>query len=432
MRQKSLAEIADLFATGRAIYRYLTVGVFVVAWTTGFVFLGQLNLVELDYRTVWIAWTVLCFSHALGVWAAMWSCLLPGTGHVGWDGLIGIAVQVTTLVAQIVAVLFDGGLITLATIAAIGAVVNRYTVIMFMRRREPDLFRLEGHWDQALFRSMLRPALKAWATGLGAFLILKTDQYFIAYFKGASNIPSYQTAYQLVTSLMTLAMAFAQASQVFISQMWQTGQITEVHRIVQRNLRFGLIIMAAGSACLLVVGEELMNLWLGPGHFIGYPILAIFCVMLFLEAQHSGVVYASRSTEDEAFVIWAIGAGVLNLLLTWWLIKPFGLLGVALGTMLAQMLTNNWYAVYRGLWRLQIPLRNYLGQVLLPALLIFLLAALVASCSRLLLGKDAHPAWILASGIAGTGMVCVTALWFLVVDATQRQHLQHRLVRLFK
>ncbi|MGB4346452.1 MAG: lipopolysaccharide biosynthesis protein [Burkholderiaceae bacterium] len=425
-------EIADLIATGKLIYRYLTAGVFLIAWVTGFLFIGQIDLVQLDHRTIWIAWTVLCVSHALGVWAAMWSCLLQGTGHVGWDGLIGIAVQVVTLIAQIAAVLLGGGLITLAAIAAIGAITTRYAVLILIRSREPDLFRQKGHWNHDAFRSMVKPALKAWATGLGAFLILKTDQYFIAYLIGVDNIPSYQATLQLISNLMMLSLALAISSQVFISQLWQARQLKQIHRIVQRNLRFALIVMACGSACMLMVGEELMSLWLGPGHFIGYPILIVFCVMLFLEVQHSAVASASRSTEDEAFVFCALSAGVLNLVLTWWLIKPYGLMGVALGTMLAQILTNNWYAVYRGLWRLQLPLRQYFYSVLLPVLMIFALAVFTAAIGKALLGNDAHAAWVLAVGIAITGSVCAGALWFLVLEATQRQRLWRRISILLK
>jgi len=425
-------EIAALAATGKVIYRYLTAGVFLVAWVSGFIFIDQIELHQIDHKTLWIAWTVMCLSHALGVWAAMWSCLLQGTGHVGWDGLISIVVQITTLVAQITAVLIGGGLVTLATIAAAGAVVTRVAVLVFVRKREPDLFRLQGHWNQEAFRSMVGPALKAWATALGGFLILKTDQYFIAYYVGADDIPAYHAAYQLVANLMTLAMAFALGSQVFISQLWQSGLITEVHRIVQRSLRFGLIIMATGTACLMVVGEELMTLWLGPGQFIGYPILGIFCVMLFLEAQHSAVVTASRSTEDEAFVLWSLGAGLLNLLLTWWLVKPFGLMGIALGTMLAQMLTNNWYAVYRGLWRLQMPLQQYVGRVLLPVLVIFLLAVTIALGSKMLLGTKVHPAWIVGSGVFSTGTVCIAGLWIVLVDKAQREASHNWFGKFFK
>lgn len=415
MGEAGRQEVADLMATGKVVYRYLTALVFGVAWVTGFVFLAQIQLKELDYATVWIAWTILCAAHAMGVWAAMWSCVLQGTGHVGWDGLLGFGVQVAVLVAQIIAVLAGAGLITLAVISAIGALLIRLSIPWFIRSREPELFRLEGRWDASMFRSMRDPALKYWATGLGAFLILKTDQFFIAYFEGAGKIPGYHAAYQLVFNLMTLALALAVASQVFISQLWQSNRLAEVHRIVQRNLRFGLIVMACGIACLLAVGEEFMDLWLGAGQFIGYPILAVFCAMLFLETQHTAVATASRSTEDEVFVYWALGAGALNLLLTWWLIKPLGLLGVALGTLLAQMATNNWYAVHRGLWRLQMSKRSYFTRVLLPVAVVFVAAYAASAGVKSLLEERAGDAWVVAAGLAVSGIVCVLALALLVL-----------------
>jgi O-antigen/teichoic acid export membrane protein len=420
MSDEARGRIADLMATGRVIYRFLTAGAFLVAWTTGFIFLGQIELHELSHRTVWIAWTVMCVSHALGVWASLWNCLLQGTGHVGWDAVIGIGVQVGVLVAQIAAVLMGGGLVTLAAIAAVGAVGSRFAVLVFMRRKEPGLFAVAGRWDRQIFDSMLRPAVKAWATGLGAFLILRTDQYFIAYYKGADSIPSYQAAYQLVFNLFALSMAFAIASQVFVSQLWQGGHVEQVHHIVRRSVRFALIVMGCGIACLLASGRELMDVWLGPGHFVGYPVLGVFCLMLFLEAQHTAVAAASRSTEDEVFVWWAMGAGVLNLVLTWWLIKPLGLLGVALGTTIAQLATNNWYAVYRGLWRLRMSISSYLRSVLAPVMLVFAAAILCALAVKAALATQVSQIWVLAAAVLVTGTVCCIALLLLVADARQR------------
>jgi O-antigen/teichoic acid export membrane protein len=213
---------------------------------------------------------------------------------------------------------------------------------------------------------------------------------------------------------------------VFVSQLWQGGHLEQVHHIVRRSVRFALIVMACGIACLLAVGRELMDVWLGPGHFVGYAVLGVFCLMLFLEAQHTAVAAASRSTEDEVFVWWAMGAGALNLVLTWWLIKPFGLLGVALGTMIAQMVTNNWYAVYRGLSRLRLSASSYLRSVVAPVALVFAAAILCALGVKAALGAQASQAWLLAAGILVTGTVCCIALLLLVADAKQRGVLLRR------
>jgi hypothetical protein len=66
--------------------------------------------------------------------------------------------------------------------------------------------------------------------------------------------------------------------------------------------------------------------------------------------------------EDEKYAPWSF-AQVFSIYLHLVLIKPLGFYGVAMGTMLAQMLTSNWYAVYRPLVRLKLNFSRYLRTV---------------------------------------------------------------------
>ncbi|RMD70859.1 MAG: lipopolysaccharide biosynthesis protein, partial [Cyanobacteria bacterium J149] len=220
---------------------------------------------------------------------------------------------------------------------------------------------------------MLKPSLYAWLTGLGSFLILRTDDYFIAFLGNITEIPLYRATYQLVSNPYMIAMPIVGASSIFISHMWEAGEIKKIHELVIRNCSIVLSIMATGTSFILVSGQDFMTLWLGNGSFIGYPIIMVFCTMLTLEAQHASLASSSRATEDEKYVFSGILSGIFNVIFTWILIKPFGLLGVALGTMLAQFLTNNWYAVYRPLVRLKLSFKVYFRRVILLWLILFLL-----------------------------------------------------------
>jgi len=205
---------------------------------------------------VWTAWGVLCLSQAFGVWAQVWNCLLNGVGYVGWDAVLGSFISTVSLLAQIATLFLGGGLVALATVAAIGLFAQRYLLLGFARSRRPELFKIRGKYNGALVRSMVSPALRAWATGLGILMVLNTDQFFIASLAGAAQIPAYRAAYLVIYNLNTLAVTAAGASAVFISHLWQAGEIAEVHRIVVRNLRLGLGLMAAGGACVLVLGPS--------------------------------------------------------------------------------------------------------------------------------------------------------------------------------
>jgi len=156
----------------------------------------------------------------------------------------------------------------------------------------------------------------------------------------------------------------------FISQAWQARDLERVKSLLIHNIRFGIVVMLGGAAALLACGREVFEIWLGPGNFIGYPILGVFLLTLVLDCQHAITISAGIATGDIPYAPWVLGAGLLTLVLTTVLIGPLGLLGVALSTLLAYGVTINWYAVYRPLRRLNFSLREYARKIILPLIFI--------------------------------------------------------------
>ena len=260
-------------------------------------------------------------------------------------------------------------------------------------------------------------------------MILRTDGYFIALLKGTQNIPSYQAAYTLIANLSQVATTFAGSSVVFISQAWQAGALGAIQQMTLRNAKIGLSIMAAGVAFLLLAGREMIELWLGEGSFVGYGVLLVFCIMLTLETQHGILAASSRATNDEKYAPWALTGGVLNLIFTWFLIKQLGLLGVAMGTMLAQMLTSNWYAVYRPMVRLKLDFRVYLRQVVglwATVLVCSMSLSWLAKKSLVVLGITSNLAVLIATAIACSAVLS-TVFWMIILEGHHRKSIQARL-----
>ena len=102
LTDQTLREIADLVATGKIVYRALSVLAFITSMVAGFFYLRTLHLGSMPLSMVWLAWSVLCLSQALGVWANVWNCVLLGVGYVGWDAVLGSVASALTLLAQII------------------------------------------------------------------------------------------------------------------------------------------------------------------------------------------------------------------------------------------------------------------------------------------------------------------------------------------
>jgi O-antigen/teichoic acid export membrane protein len=417
--------IADLVVTGRAVLRVLAVVSFFVALGLGALFVENLDLQRVRPGTVVVAWVVMCLGYATVVWVSYLDCWLTGLGYAGLSTLIACALSILTLLANIGAVLLGGGLLALAIILIASGLVQRYLLLCLLRRRRPEVLELHGRWDGRLARALLKPALLFWLSTQGAFLILQTDAYFIALMRSPSEVPNYRASYQVVYSFHQVAAVVATMSAVFLSQVWRAGDLALFHRLVLGNARVGMVIMAAGAAFVLTVGREAIELWLGPGSFLSYTLLAVFCVTLTLETQQAILMACARATEDERYTVCTLAAAGLNLGLTWLLIQWLGLLGVALGTLLAQLLTTNWYAVVRPLARMQVPVLTYARQVLGPWLLTLLAGLVLGHLVRhqaLQLGLS-QKWYAVALGAACQGVVVLLVCWFGVLDGSQRKAL---------
>ena len=427
LTDEALVEISDLVTSGRLVYRALAVFAFVFSFSAGFFYLRSLHLDTASLWHVWFAWGLICLSQAVGVWANVWNCVLWGVGYVGWDAVFGSVFNVATVLGQITVVELGGGLVSLAVVATAGALFQRLVMLGFAQRRRPEIFAIRGRLNFPLLKGMLPLALRSWITALGGALMLNTDQFLIVGFRGMAAVPAYRAAFVIVHNLNTAAMIIPLSSQVFVSHLWQASELVRVHQLVGQNIRLGWIIMLTGAACLLVMGREFFQLWLGPGNFIGYAVLGAFLVSETLEVQTYVISGFSRATEDEAFAISSVAGGVAKLALSWLLAHWLGLFGIALGTVIGLLLTNQWYMTYRGLSRLKMRWREYARTVFLLCGTYFVLLMLVLFGVHSAV-RDFSPAVQLASvASAGSFLFCL-GVWFLVLDAAQRA----RVLRTFR
>ncbi len=115
----------------------------------------------------------------------------------------------------------------------------------------------------------------------------------------------------------------------------------------------------------------------------------------------------------------ALAAGGLKLLFSAILGLHYGLLGIALGTLFAQLLTNHWYMVYRGLKRLGLSFRRHAIDVVAPVVLVFLATA--GAVALLRQSMQGAPGWLVVAagaGLSGTGLAVM--LWTQILDSAQR------------
>lgn len=408
---QSSARLASVVAMAKRLFTINSIIVFIIC--LGF---GQwiANHVQYDdaYRPLLRnVFLLAALSYALQAYSSRFMAQLAGRGHVGPAAGVAAGVRLLGIIAKLVAVVLGGRLLSIAIIDVLVSGLTIFVAKLAIRRLEPSAHGiLDGVWCRATAGELRPLAIRSWLTGLGAFLILKTDQYFIVFGLGTASLPDYQSTLFVFEQLHQVAMIATVASGVFISQLWALGDFAGMHRLIRRNMDIAMTIMIGGAAFLLLCGETLFAVWLGENHHVGLAIMSVFTTMLVLETHHVVFAKATTASGDEGFAASAILAGGLNLVLTSILIRTHGLLGVAAATMIAQMLTNNWYVIYRAHRRLRMSFWVHVKECVIPYLAI---ALCTAGPSLALRWKFPTMSDWLQVAIVTTwiGIICLAFIW---------------------
>lgn len=383
--EKDLA-IADHYRTCRRIFSVLSVAVLCLGATAGYFFLA--GVVDEDVsRPILQAWLFFSAGAVLQLWNGANLSILYGLGYIATERFIRIFGHLLSL-GLIAFNLYHGfGILGLA----IGWIAQHAIVFLVSLRTVYTRFpaiKAQGSPKMAIARNIVAPSLKWAATSLGAVLVLQTDNIVISTMRGTTEIPTYEAAAKIATMLITVSMMIVSASMPFMSKLYAEKKDEQFKILLLRNVRYATTLVAMLAGFMAVFGDVAIRLWLGEDKFVGYPVLWTVMTMALLEVHHVALATGTMSTGRILFAVPAILAGVLNLIISFVLVGILGLWGVALGTLTAQLLTNNWYAPYITLKLFKIKFSSYFFTTLFPMALCAGIFVLVSMGTRRMMGDE--------------------------------------------
>lgn len=121
----------------------------------------------------------------------------------------------------------------------------------------------------------------------------------------------------------------------------------------------------------ITCGHPFINLWVGKSNFVGMPIFIIFNLMLIPHAlgTPAGLLLQAIG-ENKAFMYSEMVNAVLNLLLSTILVKYYGLMGIALGTLLAHACTSTWFIPFLACRHIKLSVTRYIMSGIFPPVLL--------------------------------------------------------------
>jgi O-antigen/teichoic acid export membrane protein len=233
----------------------------------------------------------------------------------------------------VVALKHGRGLLTVAFITVcfplLNQLVNGIAVFRLLRLRLGV---------QYLNRSTLRNIASYSGT---TFLIIvagrlrfKTDALVIGTFVSAAAITYFTIGSRLVDYASELVSSLAQIFVPMSSQSQAKGDVDGLRKMLVLGNRACASIIFPITAIFTILGKSIIEVWVGPKYIaVSYPVLLVllYPTTLMLVQHSSGrILWGMAKHQTWAWVVLAEGAA--NLVLSVILVRPYGILGDAIGT----------------------------------------------------------------------------------------------------
>ena len=415
--QEAFRRIAKLIHSCMMLFLGLGAFMLVTACALGLPYLRAVAPREL-WSSVVISWFILIAGGALNLIGEVWLAGLYGSGEIALERLSRAIGQVMWLVLSYIALLLKTGIVGLSIAWMLQGVTIRLYARFRLRRTFPTNWS-QITFDREIVRHIVIPSTKYALMLVGGIIAVQTDSLVIAYVFGTAPIPAYQAVAKLITAMMTLSMMLVVTSSPFLSKAYAEGDHTRVQSLLSHNLRISLGAMVVLSAFFVGFADRIVNAWLGPGHFIGFPVVFALTIVMILETHHMSWSTAVVATGALPFVASSLLAAVFNIGWSFFLAYKIGIVGVALGTFAAQVTTNNWYVPYYGMRLFHISFFQHFRANLLPVLKV---AASVSAMAILVRRFTANAAPLLScgAGMLAVGVVGLAGGIFWVLTRSER------------
>jgi O-antigen/teichoic acid export membrane protein len=212
---------------------------------------------------------------------------------------------------------------------------------LIIRRRYPAVRVDLSGFDRGTVRNILSFSLYVLLLQAGARLSFETDALVIGALLGVAMVPFYVVANSLIVYLMEFVIAIAAVVSPMATKLHAEGRMDELGEIFLKWSKVALSLTILAGLFLIVLGPSFIGRWIDPsfeqpaGQVLQILMLSSF---LFLHARGVAQPILTGLGKPKAPTIAFLAAGVLNLVLSVTLARPLGLVGVALGTAIPNVL----------------------------------------------------------------------------------------------
>jgi O-antigen/teichoic acid export membrane protein len=365
-----------------SLFGYSLLGAFLLlltgagAWYIDSVF----RIAPLFLHTARLLFVMVGTSLALSLPLSVFSGVLLGMQNYHWLNLIQVVSNLLRALLIVLALNRGGGLLTVALITVSLPLLVSCAYVAIVRRVIP-LSLGRAHIHLSVFRSLMSYGLVTFVIIVAEKLRFQSDTMVIGIFLSTASITYFSIGSKLVDYSNNVVDAMADTFLPMSSNFDSTSDWNRMHKLFISGNRACALIMFPICIALIVLGKSIIEVWVGPKYSSSYIILVLLVVPRTLyRAQGASSRILFGMARHKALAVITLVEGVANLALSITLIRPFGIVGDAVGTAIPLLCTSLIFLPYYlcrllrvGLWEFLYQAYAFPVVLCLPFLAILLL-----------------------------------------------------------
>jgi O-antigen/teichoic acid export membrane protein len=341
---------------------------------------------------------------AINLAATPVTATLRGLQRYDVTNALTVVSALTTAALTVVVLRSGGGLVGMVAVTVPVALVSQAVAVVVLRRVDRTFAVRWSPTSRSAARKLTRFGLTLTVSQVAVLLQKRTSEIVIGALVSVSAVAPYALARRLSDLPHMISDQFIKVLLPVASELHATGSPEAMRRLYLASTRVTLALMFPLGLCTAFLSADLLELWVG-AQYRDQAVLVVILVIAsvaFTSQWPAGSVFQGMGRFGP-FAVASLLSGVANVALSLLLVRPFGLVGVAVGTLVPTVLEAFFFAGPYSMRKLGIPGTALLRQVLAPTVLPALPCAAVLVAA---LGLGGEPSWVglVVTGALATGV----------------------------
>jgi O-antigen/teichoic acid export membrane protein len=241
--------------------------------------------------------------------------------------------------------------------------------VWFIRRTAPDLPVGWRGFDLRLVRPVASFSSALFVTSIAGQIKAKTDELVIGAFLPVARVTPYALARRLSELPQILTSQFVRVLLPLASQLHAERDRTRLRALFTTSTRASLALFLAISCSVAVLAGPFLRAWVGPAYADkGNLVLILVAAGLLEISAWPAAAILQGMARHRLLAVFSIGSALANLGLSIALVRPLGITGVALGTLVATAAEMLFFVFPFALRIADVDARSAVRLVLVPTL----------------------------------------------------------------